>query len=264
MLNKLIKYDLKWLLKVILIFHGIGLFFGIIGRLTELLPDSPFFIFISKFCKGVCLSLIITGLVNCIIRSWVRFILNMYKDESYLTHTLPVNKNTHLLSKVLSSIIIVVISVVILLIGLFIMYYNKETLESLKLSLNILSSNLGISVIGLLLLLGIVLLTEIIFIILIGYFGIVYGYSHNYKKPLKTFIYGGVSYLVFNVTTVIMLLIGSLFNNNLKAIVLGGSTQIEFNVLVGILWFAFIVYVVYSIIVYLLMNNKFNKGVNID
>lgn len=264
MLKKLIKYDLKWLLKNILIFHSIGLFFGIIGRVTELLPDSTFFEFISAFCKGASLSLIISGFVNCVIRSWVRLILNMYKDESYLTHTLPISKTTHMLSKILSSIIIIVMSIVILFIDLVIMYYSKETLEFLKLTLNIVSNNLGLSIAGFIILIMLVIIVEIIFMVLLGYLGIVYGYSYNQKKLLKSFIYGFGSYLAVSAVTIGMLLLGSLFNDSLKGIILGGTTYVDFNALKGIFVFTFFIYVVYNVIISYLMIKKINKGVNID
>ena len=34
------------------------------------------------------IGMIINSLINGLMRSWVRFINNVYKDESYLTHTL--------------------------------------------------------------------------------------------------------------------------------------------------------------------------------
>ena len=98
MLGKLLKYDLKWSLKLICIFLGIGLFLAILGRVLELCPDSMFFAILIGIIKGASLSLTITGVFNAVIRSWVRFILNCYKDESYLTNTIPVKRSTILYS----------------------------------------------------------------------------------------------------------------------------------------------------------------------
>ena len=102
MLKKLVKYDLKWLLKVIVIFLALGIFFATTGRLLDLISDSLVFSIVSAICKGAALSMLISGLFNLVIRSWVRIILNLYKDEAYLTHTLPIKRETHYLSKVLS------------------------------------------------------------------------------------------------------------------------------------------------------------------
>ena len=95
MLRKLIKYDLKWQLKIITIYYLLGFVLSIIGRLFEFFPDSTFFIVLTKIIKGAAISLTITGIINCIIRSWVRITNNLYKDESLLTHTLPVETSLH-------------------------------------------------------------------------------------------------------------------------------------------------------------------------
>ena len=42
-------------------------------------------------------------IINNVLRFWVRFRQTMYGDESYLTHTLPVEKNTLYASKMLSA-----------------------------------------------------------------------------------------------------------------------------------------------------------------
>lgn len=43
--------------------------------------------------------MIVSSLINGLMRSWVRFITNIYKDESYLTHTLTIEKKDIYLSK---------------------------------------------------------------------------------------------------------------------------------------------------------------------
>ena len=93
MLRKLIKYDLKWILKLILIYCSLGIFFAITGRLFGLIENSIFFDIISKVCNGISIAMLINAIVNAVIRGWVRVIFNLYRDESYLTHTLPLTKN---------------------------------------------------------------------------------------------------------------------------------------------------------------------------
>ena len=43
MLGKLLKYDLKWTIKIIYIFLGLGFIFAVSGRVLDLLFDSFFF-----------------------------------------------------------------------------------------------------------------------------------------------------------------------------------------------------------------------------
>lgn len=264
MLKKLLKYDLKWLMKIITIFLSIGLGLSVIGRLMDFLPDSVFFIVITKICKGAALSLIITGLANCIIRSWVRFIMNLYHDEAYLTHTLPVEKKTIFLSKALSSFIVVLISIVTLFIGLVIMYYNKNTMSILKEYLNALSSTLDISVVMFIVTVLLVIFLEIFFLIMVGYLGILYGYSYNQNKLFSSLVISVGIYMIGSIASIGMMLIAGLFNEGFKNILFGGSGEIQFDLLKVLMLLAIIIYSVYIVILYYLSVRKFNKGVNVD
>ncbi|MBQ2891479.1 MAG: hypothetical protein IJE45_01145 [Bacilli bacterium] len=264
MLKKLLKYDLRWLLKIIVIFHGLGLFFACIGRLIDLLPDSLFFTIISGIFKGTAISMVVSSIINTIIRSWVRFTNNLYKDESYLTHTLPIKKEQHLLSKVLSSIIVIGISVVICVISLVIMYLNKDTIEFIKQSLNILSQNLNGSIVLLIILVLIVLFLEVVFIVLCGIFGIVYGHSYNQKKLFKSFVFGFIIYLISTLITLTILMLSTIFIKDLHTIIFSTNPVVTFGLLVGLLIFAVIIYTVYCVIIYILTLNRLKKGVNID
>ena len=146
MLGKLIKYDLKWILKLILIYCSLGIFFSVTGRLFGLIENSMFFDIISKVCNGISIAMLINAVVNAAIRGWVRVTFNLYKDESYLTHTLPIKKNTQFLSKILSILITMLIAVVVTIAGLIIMYLSKDTMEFLKTSLNIITDSLNTSI----------------------------------------------------------------------------------------------------------------------
>ena len=264
MLKKLIKYDLLWSMKTIIIFLLIGIGFAGLGRLFSLISDSLIFDIISKICNGTALSMLISAVFNSLIRSWVRFILTFYKDESYLTHTLPIEKNIHFLSKVISSVVSVIISCVVLFIGLIIMYYSKETLNMLKESLNMISTVLDSSVFGLLLVVGLVIILEIIFIIFCGFFGIIMGYSFNEKKLIKSVVYGLIVYMGSSILTLIILLISSLFSDGIKGLIFGGNGQLEFSMLVILMWIAVFIYAIYSVALYYVGNKLFTKGVNVD
>ena len=116
MLKKLLKYDLKWILKVEYIWSVITIIFAILTRLTSLLNESV----ITSIIKSVLTSITITGMLNVlfngIIRTWIRVRNNLYKDEAYLTHTLPVESKTILSSKVLSGIITMLFGILIIII----------------------------------------------------------------------------------------------------------------------------------------------------
>ena len=126
MLGKLLKYDLKWIYKVIVIFYILSFVFSIVGRCLNTIENSVIFSVVTKISYGIAISMMINSLVNCLMRLWARFIKNLYKDESYLTHTLPVEKKTIYLSKVLSAIISIFTTTIVILACLFICYYSRK------------------------------------------------------------------------------------------------------------------------------------------
>lgn len=264
MLKNLIKYDLKWLLKIIVIFIILGFIFAVIGRLFSLIEDSVFFNILSSICNGISISMFLNAIFNSVFRGWARFSNNLYKDESYLTHTLPVTKNTHFLAKVLSIIISILLSCLGLFIGLFIMYYSKENIEIIKNSLTGVSNLLDSSIFELIFVVCVVLVLEIIFIVFSGIFGIVVGNTYNHKKTLKSVIYGFIIYMALNMVTIIGIVIVSLFNENLKGIIFGGNKQLEFRTLVNMLYSSLGIYLIYNVGLYYFTNKIFNKGVNIE
>lgn len=264
MLKKLIKYDFKWIFKIVLVFLFLGLVCAILGRLFSLIENSIIFGIISSIFKGASISLLASALINSIMRGWARLVTNQYKDESYLTNTLPIERKIHLLSKTISTIISIALSFVILLVGLIICYYNANTLETIKQALGILSETLNSS--ATLLLIGIVLVVflEIIFLVLTGFFGIVYGHTFNQKKMLKSFLFGLMAYGIASTISLVLLMVISLFNEGLHGLMFGGTEQVELSLLTGLLWFSLFIYTFYSVILYYITYKILNKGINID
>ena len=69
------------------------------------IENSLVFEIVSQIAFGTAISMMVSSLINTLMRSWVRFVRNVYKDESYLTHTLPVEKNSIYISKVITALI---------------------------------------------------------------------------------------------------------------------------------------------------------------
>jgi len=91
MLKKLLKYDLFYTYKIIIIYYALSLIFALLTRVF-LNFDTTLLNIIGSICSGVTITLMINIIINTLIRNWARFNINFYKDESYLTHTLPVSK----------------------------------------------------------------------------------------------------------------------------------------------------------------------------
>ena len=80
MLKKLLKYDLRWVGKIIIVFYSLGLIFSLFALAFANINESFFIQLISKICAGIAMSMVISALFNSVLRSWVRFIQNIYKS----------------------------------------------------------------------------------------------------------------------------------------------------------------------------------------
>ena len=82
MLKKLLKYDLKWNCKNLIVFYVLAIFFAVVGRGLSEIENSFILNIIGKICIGTSIAMIVNALINNLIRVWVRFSRNVYKDES--------------------------------------------------------------------------------------------------------------------------------------------------------------------------------------
>ncbi|MDO4341937.1 MAG: hypothetical protein Q4C44_04260 [bacterium] len=262
MLKKLLKYDLKWILKVEYIWSIITIILAILLRLTNYLNDSV----ITNIIKIVLTSLTITGmaniLFNAIIRTWVRVKNNLYKDEAYLTHTLPVKESTILSSKILAGVLTMLFSVATITVTFFIGFYSKRLLEGIKTSLQIVATTLNSSVTNILIILAIILFLEITFILLVGVFGIIKGHRSNDNKIIKSVLTSGITYIIFSGVSLLIAYIYGLFNEKIKVLFTGNL--IDYATLKIFLMIIIVIYTAYLIILYFLSQREFAKGVNID
>ena len=157
MLKKLLKYDIENIFKVLIIFYSLALFFAVLTRLFLNIENSFILNIIGKICSGVLISMIFNIIINNLMRVWIRFKNNFFGDESYLTHTLPVEKKTLYLSKILTAIITLFVSVLVSSLSLFIAYYSKDFMLMLKESLGMVASIYNSSIIQIILMLLFVL-----------------------------------------------------------------------------------------------------------
>ena len=160
MLKKLLKYDLESIFKFIVIFYSLSLFFGVLTRIFLNINGSFIMNIIGQISSGATISMMVSILINNLMRLWVRFKNNFYGDESYLTHTLPVEKKTLYLSKILTAIITLFTSILVITLTLFIAYYSKENIEILKKILLPIATTYGSTIIKILLAFIVVLFLE--------------------------------------------------------------------------------------------------------
>lgn len=263
MLGKLLKYDLKWVYKVVVVFYILAFIFSVIGRGLRLIENSLVFSVVSQIVFGIAISMMVSSLINCLMRLWARFIKNAYKDESYLTHTLPVEKKTIYASKVISAIICVFTTVVVSVVCLFICYYSEANMQALKSMLELAAGTYNTTVLNLLLLISFVVFLEIMFIVLIGYVGIISGHKSNQNKMVKTLIISFALYLITQALTLGLIYIFGLFNPNVMNLI--NTTEIvNVNAIKSIMYAGIGIYIVYISFYYILGKKQLEKGVNVD
>jgi len=215
MLGKLLKYDLKWIYKGLAVFYLLALLFSGLGRLLLLPSNSLLFTIVGKITNGIAIAMMFNALINCFMRCWVRFVRHLYKDESYLTHTLPVEKSSIYMSKIIVSIGSIIISVLVIFLTLFIAYYSKENIEVLKNTLLPIANLYNSSLIRVVLIFIAAFMVETLCILQSGYTGIILGHKMNNNKILFSIVYGLLVYIFTQVFALGLVFILGLFNDNL-------------------------------------------------
>ena len=259
MLKKLMKYDLIWINKFMLIFFSISLIICTLTRIMSNFTTSFIGNTIYLILRGCAISCFISTIINCAIRIWAKFRISLYKDESYLTHTLPVSKNTLYNSKVLSSITSVVISLFATIICLCIAFLNKDVINYIK----ELFSDKETSFIVISLFITVIL--EMIYMIFSGLIGILLGHKSNNHRILKSVLIGiGLYYILQIILLGIIYSIG-LLNTNINDLFI--STDNIKNIsesLKSLVIIANIIYTLFIISMYYIGKKIFNKGINVE
>ena len=263
MLGKLLKYDLKWVYKLIIVFYILAFTFSIIGRALSTIENSLVFEIVSQIAFGTAISMMVSSLINTLMRLWVRFIRNIYKDESYLTHTLPVKKQEIFTSKVITGFVSILTSMVVIIVSLFICYYSETNMEALKGLLEIAASTYNTTVLNLLLLVAVVIFLEIVYALLIGYVGIILGHKSNKNRMARSIIIGFILYFVFQGATLGLIAIYGLFNPDVMNLI-NTTDIVNIEAIKSVMYAGIGIYAIYIFVLYFLGKRELNKGINIE
>lgn len=262
MLKKLLKYDLEWCYKPLLVFYILAIFFSIIVRIVESFEQSLIVLIIDKVCCGVVIAMIVNILINCFMRNWARFVRNIYKDESYLTHTLPVSKDKIYLSKILTAIITLLTSLIVIIVCLAIATLNKDTWVILKESLEQSAIYFDSSVFSLIFVMIITIFFEFLFMMMSGILGIIIGHRSNNLKIVKSIVIGFVIYTILSSISLGALFVAGLLNSDIMS--LFNNIEVTSNALKSMMLVGILVYAIYNSGTYFIGNKLLNKGVDVD
>ena len=263
MLNKLLKYDLKYMIKNMSVFYILAIFFSVLTRILFSLDETVIVKIISQISNGCMIAMLANIVVNVMMRSWVRFRESIYKDESYLTHTLPVTKNNIYNSKFLQTLIFFIFSFAVVILCLFITYYTKDRWELLKLYIDKITTGLNMNawffVMGML---GVVFL-EFFNAIQCGFLGIIIGHRFNNAKLGYSVAFGFIAYLVSQSLVLLLTFIVALFDEGMMGL-FKNEPLMDTSALKLLIILAVILYIVIIIIMSVICKKIFNKGVNIE
>ena len=263
MLNKLLKYDLKYMVKNMSVFYILAIFFAITTRILFSLDQSFIVHVMGQISVGCMFAMVANILINVMMRSWVRFRDSIYKDESYLTHTLPVTKNDIYNSKFLLTLIFFLVSFVIMIISLFITYYTEERWLLVKGFVNTLTTGLDFNTTLFVVSMFIIIFLEVFNAIQCGFLGIILGYRRNNNKLGFSIFYGFIAYLVAQTLVLFLTFIVGLFDPDIMNLFRNNVAldSSSFKIFVAL---AIILYLVIISVMKLLCTKTFSKGVNVE
>ena len=263
MLSKLLKYDLKYMIKNMSIFYILAIFFAILTRILFSIKQTIIVNIIGQITVGCMFSMVASILINVMMRSWVRFRDSIYKDEAYLTHTLPVTKNEIYNSKFIQTLIFFIISFLVAVLALFIAYYTKDRWLMIKGFIDSISTGLsmkaGLFVTGFLA----VIFLEVFNAIQCGYFGIIAGHTKNNNKMIFSVMFGFMAYLVAQSLVLLLVFIVGLFNSSImdlfKSNIMLDTSSFKLLIILSI-----IIYLIIIFVMSIICKKIFNRGVDVE
>ncbi len=261
MLSKLFKYDFKWINKAMYVYFIVLVIITIATKIVESIDQTLLLVIVDKILSAMFIGCSISILITVIMRTWHRFINSVYKDESYLTHTLPVTKNQIFNSKILAGISSLLISTLVIFICFAFIYLNETTIDSIKIMyqslVDVYNNTFAIGfIIGLILIVAL----EIIYFMMSGILGIVIGHSSNNNKIIKSIIIGIGSYFLLSIISLtIIYIISEIIDYD---IIGNGFPTMNYIGIIGTV--ALVIYIVYNLAYYFVAKKVFNKGVNVE
>ena len=194
MLGKVLKYDLKALCRYLIPLYAVLFGLGIMIRLLGFFDNVSI---IAIICGLMIVALVVLSCLSFVfngIFSVKYYLENLFKDEGYLTHTLPVKKGTLLFSKVLASLVTFSMTALVLIISLIVAFYQKGLFVDVVKVLNL--SIYGMTVYEFLLFMIVYGIIGYVATILMVYAAIAIGYSRSSNKLVSSVVWGLIFYFV--------------------------------------------------------------------
>ena len=264
MLNKLLKYDLKYMIKAMTVFYILVIFFAILTRILFEVEQSVIIHLIGQISLGCMVSMIFNILINTMMRSWARFRDSLYKDESYLTHTLPVTKNDLYNSKFIQTLIFFFIGFIVILLSLFITFYSKDTWLVITNYIKTITTGLNMSTAFFIVIAIILIFLEVFNAIQCGFLGIILGHRRNNSKVGFSVLFGFIFYLISQTIVLGLVFIYGIFNPSVMELFKTATINIDVSAFKSLAIVSSILYIIIIFTMSIICKKLLNKGVNIE
>ena len=259
MLKKLIKYDFLWMNRNMVVIFAITAILSILTRIFSNFTGSVIGDLIFGILRGFTIAAFANTVINSAIRIWERFRQSFYKDEAYLTHTLPVSKNTLYDSKVLSGLCAILLSLAVVIACFFIAFWNNDMYEYFRSVFK--DGDMTFIVLGIL----VTAVLEVVYAVNVGMFSLTVGHRANNGRMVRSVVLGIVLYF-----TLQSLLLGiiygiGIFDDSVKAM-FGDATDvvISFSTYRTLIAVTDALYLALIIGLYFGGKKLFSKGVNVE
>lgn len=264
MLGKLVKYDLKYGIKIFVFLHAILLIVSILGRVffmnqldfnhTDGIMVSSLVIFVSVMLflyMAVCFS---TWLMIAI-----RFYRNLFTREGYLSWTLPVSGIQQLWAKILSGCIWFFLDCIICALGILILATGKNVTDAYSTIAPEITEELGMTISSFGLSIFVITLISSVASVILVYFCITMGQlfpAHRILGALAVyFIYSIVVQIISSIILVAMGLFPNYLDSNITTKNPADYMLTVFGISIAIMT---VTAVIQYIVTHYIMKNKIN------
>ncbi len=259
MLRKLIKYDFLWMNRNMVIIFAIAAILSVLTRIASNFTDSVMGEIIFGILRGFTIAAFANIVINSAIRIWERFRQSFYKDEAYLTHTLPVSKNTLYDSKTLSGLCAILLSLIVVITCFFIAFWNNDMYEYFRTVFK--DGDMTIIVVGIF----VTAVLEVCYAVNVGMFSLTVGHRSNNGRIARSVILG--IFLYFALQSILLAIIYSIgmFDDSVKAMFGDASdVAIGFSTYRMLIIVTDAIYLVLTTVLYFFGRKLFSKGVNVE
>ena len=261
MIARLLKYDIKKMTKILVYMYVISIALAGITRFINIWKDIPAINILGLVFAGCTYSAIGNVLVNTFVHILSVFIKSFYKDESYLTHTLPVKKSDLLNSKYISAVIVVFLGVAVSFLSLFILFYSKSFMTVIGNFISATVADFNMSSGAFISLISVLIFLELCSFITMGFAAIIKANTYNTKRTLRSFVWFIIFYFITMAATVLSAIALFAISGSVSELL---STTLSASAFIRLIWLAIIDYFVYSVVFFFISHKLFARGVNVD